>query len=157
MAILSPPRSEEFSRFTLVAGGTFKIRLRQVGLALGSELISDIHDNSALHTAYREMLLQVLKQARTDALTRTELGDTRARLNLILSMTTTRAELPSTDEDFELKIVQSANVALTQPLDILESRFKSSFQSENDDSNFDVSTDQLPELDCYVSKFLLGY
>lgn len=157
MAILSPPRSEEFSRLVLFGGGMFKIRLRHVGLALGSELMSDIRENGALHTAYREMLLQALKQARADALVRTELGDTSARLNLMLSMIITHAELPSSDEDFELKVVQSATVALKQSLDVLKSRAQSSTEFGSDDRSPGMLSDQLPEFDFDIGEFLQGY
>lgn len=111
MAMLSPMPDVTFSRLVLVAGGMFKIRLRHLGLALSSELMNDINENGHSNTAYRNMLIQALRDARHEAHRRIESGDLNVRLFMLLNMVLSQDEHAG-ETDSDLMMAQAAKSAL---------------------------------------------
>lgn len=120
MALLSPLQDATFSRLVLSAGGMFKFRLRHLGLALSSELMSDIHENGSSNTAYRKMLLQALEDTRSQAYQRIKFGDYNVRLYALLSLMPSRADYVGNPEA-NVRMAEAAKAALERAHEVIYS------------------------------------
>jgi hypothetical protein len=91
MALLSPMPDEHFDYLVLRGSGMFKHRMIHITLALASELLvetDECEDSLGVHriSSYTKMIANAVTEARSQALQRTQLGDTNVRLHMKLSI-----------------------------------------------------------------------
>ncbi|KIW82752.1 hypothetical protein Z517_01995 [Fonsecaea pedrosoi CBS 271.37] len=132
MAILTPvPKNPEFARLVLVGAGMFKNRMIHASLAVASELLMDVEEQSPLEyptpsresSAYRKMLTDALQEALRQSTERIRLGETNVKLRMKLSMALRQAEVAAYETSSSMQqLAQVAKESLEFSYAIIQER-----------------------------------
>lgn len=124
MALLAPKPDPDFSHLIFGGGGIFKSRIKQCALTVGSELLAEVEEDCNFarnpSKSFRGMLIEVAKDAASEALQRLQFGETSVKLHMTLSMVITRAQSTSHQSSIQLEMAQSAKESLQNSLSILK-------------------------------------
>ncbi|KAH0842673.1 hypothetical protein FOPE_07678 [Fonsecaea pedrosoi] len=132
MAILIPvPKNPEFARLVLVGAGMFKNRMIHASLAVASELLTDVEEQSPLEyptpsrepSAYRKMLTDALQEALRQSTERIRLGETNVKLRMKLSMALRQTEVAAGETSSSMQqLAQAAKESLEFSYAIIQER-----------------------------------
>lgn len=125
MALLSPTPDEEFARLVILGGGIFKNRIFHVGLALTSELLVEMeeqaHDLSRRKpSSYTRILVDAVKETRSQLAQRMQLGETNVRLYMKLSIAICQAEYDGSGASLQQQMARAAKDSLQEAYSMMQ-------------------------------------